>query len=281
MENGVRQRPRRSVIVLASVAIAVVAVIVTISYRVSGEPLPWAQGGTENSSPTADSRPYQPDPEADAQLVESFGCEDCRTPVHIVPGLEHQGDAARLIITNADRGKSSFGEDRQVAVYLVRNKDDQLIAHNMAGEATGSVLPTELDFDDIWAKDDTGNVYLLTEADGAPERQRVAWLNQENLASVQYFSTFGISTAWQDSLDIEDIDGDGIFEVGANAGVRQNPPKRMDARLYYKFDGASGQFKAWKCTDTATGTPDDEHLYTMREAPCTDYGYQEEVPWTY
>ncbi|RNL83497.1 serine/threonine protein kinase [Halostreptopolyspora alba] len=221
------------------------------------------------------------DHETNARLIEEAGCDDCTTPVHVVPGLEHQGEDARLVLTNATTDQGEFGAEEQVAVYLIRNRDDEILAHNMSGEPTGMTISPELEFDDLWSIDDSGNFYLLTGGPGDDETQRVAWLNQDDPRSVENFSAHGVQTAWQESLEATDLDGDQTFEVAADAGVRTFPPEPTNVRFYYKYHREDHMFLPWKCTDSQGATVAEEDLYPMSEEPCSDYGQQEEVPWDY
>ncbi|CAM3797516.1 serine/threonine-protein kinase [Nocardiopsis gilva] len=270
-----------------------------ISYRATGSPLPgWTSGGTEiNGDPSADtgntgeggggdpyteSAAYTPDPEADRKLIAAAGCEGCDGDVHVLPGMVYRGkDPVRLVLTNVEV-ESHMGAGRMVALYMVRNSDDKVIAHNMTGSATGRVLPDQIDFDELWAVDEAGFFILLTEQEGQPGNQTIVTMNVDDLGSIKQFGTHGIRAVGLDRLQAEDMDDDGGFEIRTDLGTTTDTFEIVPGNVhhFYKYYDGDGQWWPWMCTEKLDGKPSADDLLNMYDPKCTQVG-QGEVPWNY
>ncbi|GAA2001782.1 hypothetical protein GCM10009799_31230 [Nocardiopsis rhodophaea] len=304
LREASRRRLRRRLLVGSAAALSLLIIIALgtaagITYRATGSPLPaWAGGGqapaddpsgnggasgeSGGDDPYTESAAYTPDPEADRKLIAAAGCEGCDGEVHVLPGLVYRGEEpVRLVLTNVDL-ESHMGAGRMVALYMVRNSDDKIIAHNMTGSATGRVIPEQLDFDELWAIDEAGFFILLTEQENRPESQTIVTMNVDDVGSIKQFGTHGIRAVGLDRLQAEDMDDDGGYEIRTDLGTTSETFEIVpsDVRHFYKYYDGDGQWWPWMCTEKLDGKPSAGDLLNMNDPKCTQVG-QGEVPWDY
>ncbi|MEY9210676.1 hypothetical protein NI17_014200 [Thermobifida halotolerans] len=236
-------------------------------------------GATPDSAAQAASDSHTPDPRADAQRVAER-CPGCADEVQVITGLVHEGEPARLVLTEAEMAANSLtGADRMAAVFLVRNSDDRVLADNLDLAATGFVPLPDGDPDTTTAFDrGNGNFVLLTQDQGQPERQLLAWLNQDDLATVRTFTQRGVATTGQSGIETVDTDRDGSHELVSYLGDETPEWADRDVRFLHRFHPESLDYLPWRCAESDDGGVSYPDPVTMYEAPCYEFG-NGPLPW--